>query len=385
MDTAPLSLPKTDTNACTPQILPTSTIGLTIFVTCYNLEHYIRKTLASVFAQNYKGPMEVIIVDDCSRDDSWNEIQKAVGELGQGWDITLIRNEENRGVTESTYTAWKKAKYEWLVEVDGDDIQLPDRCSKVADVIRQHPDAGMIIFSAQRMGADDDIRDDYATYSLNPCDTIPDELWLDTPERRFRNRFDDELVLQRIYGFGATSCFRRSVFQQWGAIPDYGSGRLITQDTVWAWRYMASAPVYASKHISCYYRSHSGNIYNARKQYDYRGYMQQELMEARRSEREWHTVSAIVRDVERAIAEPGLSLWNTEQLQEARAIFLKELPNLELRSTWWKLPWHQRLAQAFHFRNKVNPSMKYWAWSRLLPLPVTAFLRWFLKEKLRKH
>lgn len=44
---------------------------LSIIIPVYNSEKYLRRCVESVLAQTYKN-LEIILVDDCSTDESWN-------------------------------------------------------------------------------------------------------------------------------------------------------------------------------------------------------------------------------------------------------------------------------------------------------------------------
>ena len=64
-------------------------------VTSYNYEKYLSKTLESIKAQTYKN-FEIIIVDDCSTDNSYKIAENFVSE-NQDLKITLVKLEKNSG------------------------------------------------------------------------------------------------------------------------------------------------------------------------------------------------------------------------------------------------------------------------------------------------
>ena len=49
--------------------------GITVIVPCYNVEKYIDKCVQSLINQTYKN-LEIILVDDCSTDNTWKIINK---------------------------------------------------------------------------------------------------------------------------------------------------------------------------------------------------------------------------------------------------------------------------------------------------------------------
>ncbi len=359
-------------------------VALSIVVTCYNLERYIRRTLESVFAQDYKGPMQLIVVDDASVDSSWQMIRDTVAELGQGWDVSLIRLEQNMGVAGATDAAWRVARYDWIVEVDGDDVQCHDRCSNVVELIGRHPEVGMIVMSSQGMDADDALLDRYDYYSFTAPENVPDELYLVSAENTYSN-WCGRGPGPKMACFGATTSYRRPISVKWGEMQTGRRERAGIQDQILGWRYMASAPVCGSRKVACYYRTHAANICNRSVGAGYEGFVNTERFGCRRASRDVLSLRSILLDVDKALATPGLSHWTPEQLKTAREQMASDMAGAELRADWWDIPWHQRVMRAFRSLGKVPPHLRAWPWVRLMPLRFTAWLRWMLKEKLRRR
>lgn len=90
---------------------------VTIICICYNHEKYVVQALNSIVAQNYKS-FEIIILDDCSTDNSVIEIKKwaAQHEVHQ-----LIINSENLGITKSFNKALTYANGDYIMDLAADD------------------------------------------------------------------------------------------------------------------------------------------------------------------------------------------------------------------------------------------------------------------------
>lgn len=110
----------------------------TLLITCYNFENYIRETLAGAFAQTYQ-PLDIIISDDGSKDHSWEIIQEEVAAYKGPHHIILNRNEPNIGFAANLNKAYGLARTDWVINQSGDDISLPTRVEKFAEVIAQNP------------------------------------------------------------------------------------------------------------------------------------------------------------------------------------------------------------------------------------------------------
>ena len=77
---------------------------VSMIVPCYNQARFVLETLESVRAQTYK-PTELIIVDDCSSDDSVAIIEQWLQE--NGIHCTFIRHHKNRGICRSLNEPWR--------------------------------------------------------------------------------------------------------------------------------------------------------------------------------------------------------------------------------------------------------------------------------------
>lgn len=109
------------------------TPGVTIIVPCFNEEPWIQRTISSCINQDYPvDKLEVIVVDDCSHDDSYNKIKQIVEELKvkeQRFDIEgrlhYVRQEVNAGKREALARGARMAKHELIVWVDSDSFVDP--------------------------------------------------------------------------------------------------------------------------------------------------------------------------------------------------------------------------------------------------------------------
>ncbi len=96
-------------------------ILISIIVPAYNLENYIEKTIDSILAQTHNN-LEVIIVNDGSKDNTWSVIEKLLSK-----DKRVIGiDKENGGVTSARLEGIKAAKGKYIAFVDGDDLVDPD-------------------------------------------------------------------------------------------------------------------------------------------------------------------------------------------------------------------------------------------------------------------
>jgi teichuronic acid biosynthesis glycosyltransferase TuaG len=99
---------------------------VSIITPSYNSSKFIEECVRSVFAQSYTN-WELIIVDDCSMDNSKNIILEL---LAKDKRIKCIFLEKNVGVAEARNIAIRKAKGKYIAFLDSDDLWLSNKLEK---------------------------------------------------------------------------------------------------------------------------------------------------------------------------------------------------------------------------------------------------------------
>ncbi|OUT08551.1 glycosyltransferase family 2 protein [Campylobacter concisus] len=98
-------------------------MSVTIIMPSYNSEKFIVESVESVLAQTYSN-WELIIVDDCSPDDSNKIITKYVDNDSR---IKLIKLQKNSGPAVARNTAIEAANGRYIAFLDSDDVWLPNK------------------------------------------------------------------------------------------------------------------------------------------------------------------------------------------------------------------------------------------------------------------
>ncbi len=97
---------------------------VSIIMPSYNTAQYISDSIRSIQAQTYRN-WELIIVDDCSTDNSMEVIS--------GFNdprIILLQNKKNSGAAISRNYALREAKGKWIAFLDSDDLWVPEKLEK---------------------------------------------------------------------------------------------------------------------------------------------------------------------------------------------------------------------------------------------------------------
>lgn len=101
------------------------TVLMSIIVPVYNVEKYIVDCISSIIKQNGFDKIELIIVNDGTRDRSVELIQPIIADLP---NVTLI-NQENAGLSVARNVGLKTAKGKYVWFVDSDDTIVPNAIS----------------------------------------------------------------------------------------------------------------------------------------------------------------------------------------------------------------------------------------------------------------
>lgn len=106
---------------------------VSIVIPVYNCEKFIEETIESVRRQTYPN-WELILVDDCSKDQSASLMQKKAESDER---IRVVLQEINRGAAASRNAGVDLARGRYLCYLDSDDLWLPEKLEKELDFIRE--------------------------------------------------------------------------------------------------------------------------------------------------------------------------------------------------------------------------------------------------------
>lgn len=115
-------------------------------MTAYNRAAYIGDAIESVLASDYQD-FEVIVVDDCSDDDTYDIAKEFVR---QDRRIHLYRNSQNLGDYVNRNAAAKRARGRYLKYVDSDDRIYAWGLGAMVHCMERYPAAGLGLATADR-------------------------------------------------------------------------------------------------------------------------------------------------------------------------------------------------------------------------------------------
>lgn len=121
---------------------------VSIIVPVYNAAAFICQTMEMVRAQSYT-EWELILVDDCSKDNSVEVIKEYLKEKPDE-RIHLIQKEKNEGAALTRNRGIKEAKGRYIAFLDADDVWFSHKLQKQMEFMKKE-EAGFV-FSAYEFG-----------------------------------------------------------------------------------------------------------------------------------------------------------------------------------------------------------------------------------------
>lgn len=122
--------------------------GLVSIITpCYNMEKYITRLMDSVIAQTYR-PLEFILVDDGSTDNSYNVAKDYEEKFAlAGINYKLI-HQDNKGLGGAINAGLKEVSGEYICWPDADDYLEATSVEERVTAFKEHPDCAVVTSNA---------------------------------------------------------------------------------------------------------------------------------------------------------------------------------------------------------------------------------------------
>lgn len=121
--------------------------GISVIITCYNLERYIGPAIESVLSQRFDGDLEVLVVDDYSSDGSASVISRYP-------EVRMLSTPTNSGVLLATVLGLRAARHEIVAFLDGDDIWREDKLGALARAFQSDATLGLVTHDLRYIDAD---------------------------------------------------------------------------------------------------------------------------------------------------------------------------------------------------------------------------------------
>jgi glycosyltransferase involved in cell wall biosynthesis len=199
---------------------------------CYNQAQFLESALEGVFSQTYS-PLEILISDDASTDNSAEIIERCVNEYQGPHRIRIISPRVNGGLVANVNHVFQQAEGEVIVLAAGDDISLPNRVSEIVRVFKDSPSVMAVHSKTRNLAFDGTLLDEEG--SPPPC-TLAEDI--------------KAIAVAGSVIVGATGAYRKCLYTQYGPIQNSRS----YEDLVYGYRAALSGRLYFINEVLVQYR-----------------------------------------------------------------------------------------------------------------------------------
>lgn len=120
---------------------------ISILMGVYNEEHSIARCLTSLQESLEDFIYEIIIIDDCSNDNTVEIIKS----FNSNPNIKLYSNEKNSGLAKCLNTSFGHSQYPYLARIDADDVCMKNRFQIQIDFLQKNPNIDILGSNAYLM------------------------------------------------------------------------------------------------------------------------------------------------------------------------------------------------------------------------------------------
>lgn len=116
---------------------------VSVVIPCYNHEKYVQECIKSVIEQDYEN-IELIIIDDGSKDESVSKIQELVPECEKRFSRFEFRTRPNKGLCATLNEAIAWCEGAFYSAIASDDMMLPGKTSLQVEYFQKHPECDAV-------------------------------------------------------------------------------------------------------------------------------------------------------------------------------------------------------------------------------------------------
>ncbi len=121
---------------------------VSVIIPAYNHENYVQETINSIINQTYQN-IELIIVDDGSRDSTWQKIRALENKCKERFSNISFETQENQGTCATLNKLLSKVQGEFVYLIASDDIAKPKAIEIELDFLKHHPDYGLVVGNSE--------------------------------------------------------------------------------------------------------------------------------------------------------------------------------------------------------------------------------------------
>lgn len=171
---------------------------VSVLVVTYNQQNYIAQTLDAILAQQVDFPIEILVGEDCSTDQT-----RAIVEQYEKTHPNLrgIYPDHNLGVMRNYYGVIQQCRGKYIAECAGDDYwHSPDKLAKQVALLEEHPDIGLVHTECDYLFGNTRVQNSHVSDGI------------DVPSN---NMFEELMRRHNDFVVASTVCFRRELYERY--------------------------------------------------------------------------------------------------------------------------------------------------------------------------
>ncbi|MCX7140572.1 MAG: glycosyltransferase [Proteobacteria bacterium] len=122
---------------------------ISIVVNTYNGARYLPECLDSILAIDGRFPLQIIVMDDASQDDTASVLARYHDDR-----IQFVQHHHNKGAAEAVNTAFSLVRGTFTARIDYDDRYRPHFLLRAIEALQRNPKAGLVCGSVQMIDGD---------------------------------------------------------------------------------------------------------------------------------------------------------------------------------------------------------------------------------------
>lgn len=117
---------------------------VSVLMPAYNHQNYVQDAIKSIINQTYKN-IELIVIDDGSKDDTLNKILELKGECEKRFTNFSFETQQNKGTCETLNKLISKANGDYIYIVASDDLVKPYAIECQVEFLNSNPKYGLVV------------------------------------------------------------------------------------------------------------------------------------------------------------------------------------------------------------------------------------------------
>jgi glycosyltransferase involved in cell wall biosynthesis len=222
---------------------------VSVIIPNFNHARFLRKRIESVLRQTYQN-FELILLDDCSTDDSRSILSEYVGDA-------RVRIDFNQKTSGSTFKQWNKGvrlargEYVWIAE--SDDYAGERLLERLLAILAAEPSVTFAYCRSNRI-LENGQQDGFCDFYLVDCDPLR---WTADFRSNGREECEKCFVHSNPVPNASGVVFRKSIYERVGGADE--RLRLCGDWKLWASMALEGTVAYLSEPLN-YFRSHGANV-----------------------------------------------------------------------------------------------------------------------------